>query len=118
MSQTRNTHDYCDTILNLDDSIRFVGKIVDKQLVAYARRKNTIPYIDEGIANMAHYQTSVTAVMYDMFNGELGAMRWIVAARDKVKLITILQDDGILILSTELPSNHDKIVQAIRNMSL
>lgn len=97
----------------LDPSIRFAGKIVNRQLVSYARRDNAIPYLDEEMSNMAHYQVTVKSMMDNIFNGKIGKTRWIVAAREMVKLITIYQHSGILIISTDISCNHDRLVQRI-----
>lgn len=109
--------DYCSSVLKIDDSIRFAGKIVGRRLVSYARRGNKTPYLDENMANMAHYQVSVRQMMNDMFDGKLGKTNWIVASREMVNLITIFQKDGILILSTEPTGDHVKIIKKIQKIS-
>ena len=43
-------------ILNLGESIRFVGIIKNRHVVAFVRRKDFEPLIDEEMGNLAHYQ--------------------------------------------------------------
>lgn len=105
-------------ILGLDNSVRFVGRIKDRKLISFARRPNTTPLLDEELSNMAHYQASVKASWEDMFNESLGKTNWLITSKEKVKLITLFLDDGLLILSTEPSSDHDSIIQKIKGLNM
>ena len=105
-------------ILKLDDSIRFVGRIKDRKLITFARKLSTAPLLDEELSNMVHYQASVKASWDEMFNEKLGKTNWMITSKEKVKLITLFLDDGLLILSTEPESEHDVIIQKIKNMNV
>ena len=107
---------YCSTVLKLDESIRFVGKIVNRQLVSQMRREKVAPLLDEESTNMAHYQVSIHSIMDEMFDKELGKTNFILTSREKVNLITILQDDGFLILSVNPSGDYVKIIEKIKNM--
>ena len=85
-------------ILDIDNSIRFIGRIKDKKVLSFLRRKNAEPMFDEEMSNMAHYQASVKASMEEMFDGPLGKTNWMVTCKEFVKLITLFLDDGLLIL--------------------
>lgn len=85
-------------ILSLDKSIRFVGRIKGRRIISFARRENAEPLLDEEMSNLAHYQASVKASMEEMFNESLGKTNWMVTSKERVKLITIFLDDGLLIL--------------------
>ncbi len=104
-------------ILGLDDAIRFAGRIKDRKLISFARRSNTTPLLDEELSNMAHYQASIKAAWEDMFNDSLGKTNWMITSKEKVKLITLFLDDGLLILSTDPQSNHDSIIKKIQNLN-
>ncbi|HET7336974.1 MAG TPA: hypothetical protein VFV16_03880 [Candidatus Nitrosotalea sp.] len=108
--------DYCKKILALDPKIRFAGKIVDEELVSTARKDGVIPLLDKDLAALAHHQVSVKAMMDKMFTDKLGNTDWIVESKGKVKLLTIFQKDGILILSTEPTSDHHSIIEKIKNL--
>ncbi len=105
-------------ILKLDNSIRFVGKIKDRKLHSFVRSANKMPLLDEELDNMAHYQASVKASMENMFVSKLGKTNWIITLKEKVKLITLFLDDGLLILSTEADANHDDIIRKIQSLNV
>ena len=105
-------------ILKLDNSIRFVGKIKNRKLHSFVRRENKMPLLDEELDNMAHYQASVKANMENMFDSTLGKTNWMITSKEKVKLITLFLDDGLLILSTESEANHNEIIRKIQSMNL
>lgn len=105
-------------ILQLDTSIRFVGRIKDRKLVSFARRSNKAPLLDEELSNMVHYQASVKASWEDMFNDKLGKTNWMITSKEKVKLVTLFLDDGLIILSLEPNSNHDSIIKQIQSLNV
>jgi len=49
-----------------------VGRIKNRQVVAFVRREESEPLIDEEIGNLAHYQVSAKAHMEEMFDSQLG----------------------------------------------
>ncbi len=108
--------DYCKKILALDPQIRFAGKIVGEKLVSSARKEGVVPLLDKDLAALAHHQVSVKAMMDKMFTDKLGKTDWIVESKGKVKLLTVFQEDGILILSSEPTSDHHAIIEKIRNL--
>lgn len=107
---------YCSSVLKLDESIRFVGKITNRQLVSHVRREKVAPLLDEEGTNMAHYQVSIHSMMDEMFDKELGKTNFILTSREKVNLITILQEDGFLILSIDPSGDYVEIIKKIKNM--
>jgi len=104
-------------ILNLDESIRFVGRIKNRHVVAFVRRKNSESLIDEEMGNLAHYQASVKANMDEMFDSQLGKTNWMITCKDLVKMITLFLDDGLLILSIDSTRNHDQVIQKIQRLN-
>ena len=105
-------------ILNLDDSIRFVGRIRGNKIITFVRRTNSEPLLDDEMSNLAHYQVSVKASMEEMFDDSLGKTNWMITSKELVKLITIFLDDGFLILSIDNKGNHDKIIQKIQSLNI
>ncbi len=118
LTQSFKQMDSCMQVLGLDISIRFVGRIKDRKLVSFARQQHTTPLLDEELSNMAHYQASIKASWEDMFNESLGKTNWMITSKEKVKLITLFLDDGLLILSTEPDSNHDAIIKKIKSLNV
>lgn len=105
-------------ILNLDKSIRFVGRIKDSKITAFVRRENADPLLDEEMSNLAHYQVSVKASMEEMFDESLGKTNWIITSKERVKLVTLFLDDGLIILSMENDGEHDRIIKKIQNLNI
>ena len=106
-----------DEILDLDESIRFVGRIKNRNVVAFVRRKDSEPLIDEELGNLAHYQASVKANMEEMFDNQLGKTNWMITCKELVKMITLFLDDGLLILSIDSNGNHDQVIQKIQRLN-
>jgi len=104
-------------VIDLDESIRFVGRIKNSQVLAFVRRDNSEPLLDEEMGNLAHYQASVKASMEEMFDGQLGKTNWMITCKEFVKMITLFLDDGLLILSIESNGNHDEIIQKIQRLN-
>jgi hypothetical protein len=90
----------------------------DRKLITFTRRLNTTPLLDQELSNMVHYQASVKASWDDMFNEKLGKTNWMITSKEKVKLITLFLDDGLLILSTKPDSDHDDIITKIKNLNI
>ena len=107
---------YCKKILDFDPQIRFAGKIVNDQLISSARKEGVIPLLDKQLADLAHHQVLVKAMMDKMFTDKMGKTDWVVESKGKVKLLTIFQEDGILILSTEPTADHHSIIEKIKNI--
>lgn len=105
-------------VLGLDNSVRFVGRIKDRKLISFARSQEASPLLDEELSSMAHYQASIKASWEDMFNESLGKTNWMITSKEKVKLITLFLDDGLLILSTAPNSNHDAIIEKIKHLNV
>ncbi|NDB46349.1 MAG: hypothetical protein EB163_03520 [Nitrososphaeria archaeon] len=113
-----NALEICNHILTLDDSIRFAGRIKDKKVVAFARNTSKAPLLDSELGNMAHYWASIKAGVEEMFDGPLGKTNWMITAKEKVKLVTLFLDDGLLIFSLDVESDHDSIIQQIQGLNL
>jgi len=108
----------CNHIITLDESIRFVGRIKDKKVVAFARNTTKAPLLDSELGNMAHYWASIKAGVEEMFDGPLGKTNWMITAKERVKLVTLFLDDGLLIFSLEVDSDHDTIIKQIQGLNL
>ncbi len=110
------TKDTCTSILNLDQTIRFVGMIKEGKVVSFVRRRS--PLLDDELGNMAHYQASLKAGMEEMFDGPLGKTNWMITSKEGVKLITIFLNDELLILSTEPNCDHDSVINKINKLDI
>lgn len=108
----------CKHILTIDDSIRFVGRIKNRKVIAFARHPDKKPLLDAELGNLAHYHASVKASMEEMFDDALGKTNWMITAKERVKLITLFLDDGLLIFSIEVDADHDNIIRKIQSLNM
>ena len=108
----------CKTVLNLDESIRFVGKVVDRKLLAFVRQENSTPLLSDELENMAHHQASVKVMMEEMFDESLGMTNWMITSKDKVKLVSVFLDEGMIIFSMEPDGNHDEVIKQIQSLNV
>jgi hypothetical protein len=118
MHKELNPLEICKNILDIDDAIRFVGRIKNRRVIAFARHPNKKPLLDLELGNLAHYHASVKASMEEMFDDALGKTNWMITAKEKVKLITLFLDDGLLIFSIDVGADHDKIIKKIQGLNL
>ena len=116
-SSTFSLKEECKKVLDLDEAIRFVGIIKGRQVIAFVRRNDSEPLLDEEMGNLAHYQASVKASMEEMFDGQIGKTNWMITCKEFVKMITLFLDDGLLIMSIESKGNHDQIIQKIQGLN-
>lgn len=117
VSKMHSSLDVCNHILALNDSIRFVGRIKDRKVVAFARNTSKKPLLDSELGNMAHYWASIKAGVEEMFDGPLGKTNWMITAKEYVKLVTLFLDDGLLIFSLEVDADHDEIIKQIQSLN-
>ncbi|MFM8658788.1 MAG: hypothetical protein ACKOCQ_02470 [Candidatus Nitrosotenuis sp.] len=118
MNRQYSPLELCSHILTLDDSIRFAGRIRDRKVIAFARNTSKAPLLDSELGNMAHYWASIKAGMEEMFDGPLGKTNWMITAKEKVKLVTLFLDDGLLIFSLDVEADHDTIIKQIQGLNL
>lgn len=101
----------------IDDSIRFAGFISDGgKLLEFSRRTNATPLLDDEQNQLSLVQAALKATLHKVWDDTLGKTRWTIALKDKVKLITIFLNPGLLAISTEINSDHDRIISKIREM--
>ena len=86
--------------------------------MSFVRRNDSKPLLSDELANLTHYQISVKVNMDRMFDEALGNTNWMITSKDKVKLITVFLDDGLLILSIEPEADHDTIIREIQKMNI
>jgi len=99
--------------LGIDESIRFVGILCKcGRLKAYDRKKGMIPQLSVPETKLVHREALLQAKMNHVFDTKLGKTNWSVELRDNVKWITVNMGKDLILMSTEISSDHDKILQA------
>ena len=102
-------------ILDIDDSIRFVGLLRnDGFLLSHYTRKGMVPLLNTEESKKSYRHVVLRAASYKSMNKKLGRIFWNIELREKVKWASLYFKDGsILIVSTEVSSDHDKIIKKI-----
>ncbi|MBI1829096.1 MAG: hypothetical protein HY222_02045 [Thaumarchaeota archaeon] len=109
----------CDLILELDKSIRYVGIISDGgKIIKSIRNKNTNRFLNNDEESLSLIHVATKANLNKLWDDKLGKTKFIIEVKEKVKLITIFFDSKLLVLSTEISSNHDQIIIKIQDLIL
>ena len=100
------------SILELDESIRFVGFLLsDGTLESFVRRPGLVPLLNSHESQKSYLHTVLRATSYKVLDSKLGKSIWTVTLKQKIKWLTLYLDFGMIILSTEVNSDHNKIIQ-------
>jgi len=107
-----NLDEKLNLILRSDNSIRFVGFILsDGFLESYVQRPNMIPLLDTEESKKSYRHVVLRNASYKTLDGKLGKTKWSITLREKTKWLTIHLEYSInIIISTEVSSDHDKII--------
>ena len=103
------------SILDIDNSIRFAGLIRnDGTLLTSHLRKGVDSLLDTEESKKSYTHVVLRATSYKSMNKKLGRIVWNIELREKIKWISAhFKDENILILSTEVSSDHDTIIKKI-----
>ncbi|MDH5463705.1 MAG: hypothetical protein OEY17_08185 [Nitrosopumilus sp.] len=113
---------FCSRILTLDPSIRFAGILCKcGRLKAYCRKQGMVPHLNVPETKLLHREALLKAKMNRIFDKRLGKTNWSIESRDHVKWINVYHvkwinvyhEKDVILISTEITSNHDEIVQKI-----
>lgn len=114
MQVLRPENRLCQDIIKMDKTIRFVGILCKcGRLKAYDRKKGITPQLTVPDTKLVHREALLKAKMNKVFDAKLGKTNWSVESRYNVKWITVYHDKDLILVSTEILSNHDSIVQKI-----
>lgn len=118
MQVLRPENRLCQDIIKMDKTIRFVGILCKcGRLKAYDRKKGITPQLTVSETKLVHREALLKAKMNKVFDVKLGKTNWSVESRYNVKWITVYHDKDLILVSTEILSNHDSIVQKIIAMA-
>lgn len=107
----------CSKILSIDKQIRFVGILCKcGRLKAYSRKKGIKPQLTVPETKIVHRGALLKAKMNHVFDVKLGKTNWTVECRDNVKWISVYHGKDLILLSAEISSNHDSIIQSIQSI--
>ena len=117
LAKIRPENQFCIESINLDPDIRFVGILCKcGRLKAYHRKNDMVPQLNVPETKLVQREALLKAKMNAVFDKKLGKTRWSIELRENVKWITIYFNTDLILMSTEILSNHDKIIQEIISM--
>ena len=108
----------CKEILNLDPKIRFAGICDDTGEIKYGGQR-------EGVKNLlspeetkkSNLQALARWGLRNALTPKVGKGRYAIAEYEKIKRITIpLEDDNLLLVTTEVEVDHGKIINDVRKL--
>ena len=108
----------CKKILESDKTIRFVGLTSNSgKLLQFAKKDNIISILDNEEEQLSLIHTATKYNLNELWNHKLGKTKIILEIREKIKLLTIFTDSQLIALSTEITSDHDKIIKNIQDIT-
>ena len=117
LAKIRPENQFCIDSINVDPNIRFVGILCKcGRLKAYRRKNDLIPQLNAPETKLVQREALLKAKMNATFDKKLGKTMWSIELRKNVKWITIYFNTDLILMSTEISSNHDKIIQEIISM--
>ncbi len=112
MNENKTLEQKLKSILDLDESIRFVGYVLsDGTLESFIRRPGITPLLDSDESRKSYQHSVLRAASYKALDKKLGKSIWTVTLKQKIKWLTIYLNLDIIILSTDVNSDHDRILQ-------
>ena len=112
LEKIRRESQFCIEVLNIDSDIRFVGILCKcGRLKAYHRNKDMIPRLNLQETKLVQRQALLKAKMNHVFDKKLGKTNWSIELREDVKWITVYFNKDLILLSTEISSNHNEIIE-------
>jgi len=110
MLMSDKIHDYtkiCNSILELNDKIRFAGVINERgRLVSGRMKENVEPLENEKDDEMIFMELALRVKMRKEFDKQLGAVNFAMASRERVLAISVGINDDILYVVAEPDSDY------------
>jgi hypothetical protein len=102
------------SILDLDSNIRFAG-VMEKSghLYAGGMREGVEEYLKGRNPELSLAQTAYVVDLRRMFSSELGDLKYIVYAYDKVKIFSLPVRDHVLVFSADNTANIDHLTEKV-----
>ena len=117
LAKIRPENQFCIESVNADPDIRFVGILCKcGRLKAYHRKNDMVPQLNVPETKLVQREALLKAKMNGVFDRKLGKTLWSVELRENVKWITIYFNKDLILMSTEISSNHDLIIREILSM--
>ena len=106
----------CNEVLKLDSKIRFAGILNSRGELAVQKKRDASSLLSADEVKMSVHYTFARWADLQNLEYKLGKGRISVTEHEKVTLITLYLDAGLLLLSIEPDYNYTKIIKKIRTM--
>ena len=108
---------YYGDILAVSESIRFVGTIdFQGDILSQSKRFGIKELVENGMLQSLYSFTTSMNLHFKDYKDKLGELKWNVACLDKVNLITVIQNESMLIISTESDADPLKIINNVKKI--
>lgn len=105
-----NRKNFCDSLFNIDDNIRFVGIVNNEGEVVEGGFKNGIkPLLSVNEEQEMYLQSLSNVTFFQSFSKKFGPMDYLLTRHKKISIITIPFGKEILCISVSSNSDIDKI---------
>ncbi len=102
------------TILDFNESIRFAGLLLsDGTLESFIQKPGLVTLLDKDESKKSYLHAVLRATNYKAMDSKLGKSIWTITLRQKIKWLTVYLNIGMIILSTEINSDHNKILKNV-----
>ena len=115
MSENSNLHQKCQSLFN-EPGIRFVGIVNNMgRQVAGGYKEGITPLVDDKGLKMCMEYTLQMFMTKDL-DAQLGCTEYIIAKRNKVKIISIPIKNNMILISTESDADDKHTIQKALNV--
>lgn len=123
MAQERDfLHKLCESILNVDKTVRFAGVIDNEGKLLIGRYRADVPSplikanMEQNTKATSFYSAYQALAINKRFESDLGQIRFQVTEFDKVTLVSIpltAKSDRYLCISLDAPTYHERVIPKI-----
>ncbi|MDQ3839338.1 MAG: hypothetical protein M3297_08725 [Thermoproteota archaeon] len=108
----------CKDILDLDQNIRFAGVSDETGEIRYGgQRRGVSNLLSTEETKRSNLQALARWSLRNSLAPKIGKGRYAMAEYEKIKRITFpLEDFHLLLITTEIPANHENIINKVRSM--
>ena len=108
----------CKDVLDVDDAVRFSMIIQDGVKKFGGYRYNTVGILNSDELDKSIWHAQERMIGRKMAENKLGKTKYAMAEYERVKRITFpLESNSLLLVSVDVESDHNKIIQKIRKTS-
>lgn len=108
----------CESIMNIDEAVRFVGVSTNKGGMEYSKmRENTPSMLTPEQLKMSTYYAKLRHETREHLTNYIGKEEYSMTKYEKVILFTIpFEKDNLLMISSDADANHTKILNEVQKI--